>query len=91
MKWHTKCHTPFQKAARKTLRAAIRGLRIARSVDLSKVPPEVRFENVANIRCFERVIEAFANAKTDSQLATTMHFAMSLMQDASEADERVRH
>jgi hypothetical protein len=85
MRWHTKCRTPFQKQARKALRAAIRGLDVAKGIDLSKLNAIDAFEAKQDMDELRRVVDAFYGAHTDRELKAAMHLALSLLEDKESA------
>ena len=88
MHWHTKCDTPFQKQARKALRACVRELRMARSIDVTKVDAATAFNVRASITVYERIEVDFNNAKADADLQRTMRQAERLLADPSDAQMR---
>jgi predicted GTPase len=92
MRWHTKCTTQVQKIARKFLRANIRSLEIAKSVDLSKVDALTAFNLRRDIESMQRIVEAFEKAHTDAELKIALHFAMQFNPyDDDESPARPRH
>ena len=92
MRWHTKCTTQVQKIARKFLRANIRSLEIAKSVDLSKIDALTAFNVKRDIESMQRIVEAFEKAHTDEELKIALHFAMQFNPcDDDESPARPRH
>ena len=92
MRWHTKCTTQVQKIARKFLRANIRSLEIAESVDLSKVDAHTAFNVRRDIESMQHIVEAFEKAHTDAELKIVLHFAMQFNPyDDDQSPARPRH
>jgi hypothetical protein len=101
MRYHTRCHNETQKEARKCLRIAVRGLRACELVDPTKLSFDwMRDIHASQVRTWKRIIAAYHDARTDTELLAALVLTEQLAAAMMELQEtyqpelrkgRVRH